>query len=64
MNEANDTRDVAGECVCNYKRVTVWGKPNYVHWDFHTLEEALDLINKDERLKDNFCLECVTCKFC
>lgn len=48
--------------VLNYKRVTVWSRKPGIYWRFNTLQEAWDFINKDEKLKDNFTMEVVTCR--
>ena len=59
----SDKKNLNGKFVLNYKRVTVWGRKSPdLYWQFNTLDEALNFINKDEKLKDNFTLEVVSCK--
>lgn len=57
-----DKKNLNGKFVLNYKRVTVWSRNPDLYWQFNTLDEALNFINKDEKLKENFTLEVVSCK--
>ena len=57
-----DKKSLNGKFVLNYKRVTVWSRNPDLYWQFNTLDEALNFINKDEKLKENFTLEVVSCK--
>lgn len=58
----SDKKNLNGKFILNYKRVTVWGRDPNLYWTFNTIYEAWDFVNKDEKLKDNFTIECVTCK--
>ena len=58
----SDKKNLNSKFILNYKRVTVWGRDPNLYWTFNTIYEAMDFINKDEKLKDNFTLECVTCR--
>ena len=60
--EMTDKKSLNGKFVLNYKRVTVWSRNPDLYWQFNTLDEALNFINKDEKLKENFTLEVVSCK--
>lgn len=54
--------------IINYRRVTVWPRNKNMYGrfhgtaslDFNNLDEALQFIKNDEKLKENFTLECVT----
>lgn len=61
MNNEKTEKNLNGKFVLNYKRVTVWSRNPDLYWQFNTLDEAWNFINK-ENLKDNFTLECVTCR--
>ena len=58
----DNEKNLNGKFILNYKRVTVWGRDPGIYWTFNTIDEAMGFINKDEKLKDNFTLEVVTCK--
>ena len=58
----DNEKNLNGKFILNYKRVTVWGRDPNIYWTFQTIDEALNFINKDEKLKENFTLEVVSCK--
>lgn len=55
-------KNLNAKFILNYKRVTVWSRDPNIYWTFDTIEDAMYFVNKDEKLKENFTLEVVTCK--